>query len=167
MKNLLSLSRPTLLPIERRYNPFLKLQQEVDRSINDFYNMFATSIPSFKGIENAMINPSINIVEDDEHFKVEAEMPGMNEEDVKVFINDHILCIQGEKNISKKNEGKNFIMQEIGYGTYERTIPLPEYVNADEAKASFKKGMLWVNFSKKEGSQKQGREVKVEKANDK
>lgn len=117
----------------------------------------------FEGFENLILNPSMDIVDDKENLKIEVEMPGMGEEDIKVSIADGILTIRGEKETSKKDEGKNYVRREIGYGSYERTIPLPDSVDVEKAKASFKKGMLWVTIPKKPESVKRSRELKIEK----
>ena len=104
----------------------------------------------------------MDIVEDKEHFRVQVEMPGMDEKDVKVSLADNILTISGEKSTSKKNEGKKYISREISYGKYERSISLPTTIDVDKAKATFKKGMLWVELPKKEAANASARDIKVE-----
>lgn len=144
--------------------PFLSLQKEIDQSINDFFNSLDISSSYPTDIEKLIISPRVDIIEEDKNFKVEVEMPGMSEENVSVAISDKALTIYGKKEISKKDEGKNYISREIGYGIYQRTIPLPDYVDTENAKATFKKGMLWVTFPKKVEAGKQQHEIKVEKA---
>lgn len=141
--------------ITKHNNPFLALRNELDRVMKDFYN---------PGIfEDLKLHPLVDLVDDKDHFKVEIEMPGMGEEDIKVSIADGILTIKGEKSTSKKDEGKNYITREISYGNYERHISLPASVDIDKAKASFKKGMLWVTIPKTAGSTQHSHEIKVEK----
>jgi HSP20 family protein len=163
MRNLLNLKKSIPISIQHRKNPFLSVQTELDRAIDDFYHLFQSPHFPLGSFENLSINPSVDLVEDKENFKVEAEMPGMGEEDIKVSISDGVLTIKGEKSISKKDEGKNYIVREIGYGRYERSIPLPDSVDVDKAQASFKKGMLWVNLPKKAETVKRSREIQVEK----
>lgn len=162
MRNLYR-SRPLAATTSERQHPFQALQSELDRAIGSFYNVF--DVPSFNlaNFENLLIQPSIDIVEDNENFKIEAEMPGMGEEDIKVSINDGMLTIKGEKEVSKKNTGKNYLKREITYGSYERSIALPDTLDVDKAKASFKKGMLWVTIPKKAEISKKNRELAVEK----
>lgn len=150
--------------IQSRNNPFLSLQSELDRAMADFYNLFATPNISQDKFENLTLIPSINLVEDKDSVKVEAEMPGLGEEDIKVSVGDGILTIKGEKTVSSKNENKNYLSREIRYGRYERNIVLPDSVDVEKAKASFKKGMLWVSIPKKAEVVKKSRELKVEKA---
>lgn len=149
-----------------RKNPLIALQDELDRAINGFYSFAGLPHSTFESFENLSINPLIDIVDDKENFKVEAEMPGMGEQDIKISISDGMLTIKGEKETSKKDEGKNYISREISYGRYERTIALPDSVDVDKAKASFKKGMLWINIPKKAEAVKRSRELKVEKVAD-
>jgi HSP20 family protein len=102
-------------------------------------------------------------VEDKDSFKIEAEMPGLGEDDINVNIADGQLTIKAEKKTSRQDKDKNYIAREIGYGSYERTIALPDTVNIDQAKASFKKGMLWIIIPKKAEAMQRSREIKVER----
>jgi HSP20 family protein len=146
-------TKSTPVSIHHRGNPFLTLQEEFDKAINRMYDF-----------ENLNINPAIDIVDDGKTFKIEAEMPGLDEKDIKVSIEDGVLKIHGEKEVSKKDENKNYLMREIGYGRYERMISLPESADIEKAKATFKKGMLWIEIPKKADASKKSRDLKIEKA---
>lgn len=146
-------------------NPFLGLQQEVSRAMNDFYDLFEPHRASLvERLENLKLSPAMDIVEDKDSFKIEIEMPGMGEEDIKVSVSENMLTIEGEKTTSKKDEKKNYVSREICYGRYERSIALPQTADIDKASASFKKGMLWVTIPKKAGSKSSSRKINVEKA---
>ncbi len=165
MANLINWKKSIPIAREESYqkNPFTALQTELDRAMRDFYGIFES--PSlFDRFKNLAISPSIDIVEDKNSFKVEAEMPGLGEEDIKISISDGMLTISGEKTVSKKDEKKNYLSREINYGCYKRSIALPDSADIDKAKATFKKGMLWVDVPKKAEAIKQNRELKVEKA---
>ncbi len=164
MNNLLKWRKASPIAIEHTQNPFLSLQQEVDRAFRDFYDLFPSSKSGLEQFENMDLMPSMDIVEDQNHFTVQVEMPGMDEKDIKVSFSDNALTITGEKSISTKNKGKKYLSREISYGRYERLISLPPSVDIDKAKASFKKGMLWVVLPKKSGSQGGSRDIKVEHA---
>jgi HSP20 family protein len=150
---------PSFLRTTHR-SPFVMLQ-ELDKAIDYLYHHPESwSSSQFTGIT---LNPSVDLVDDKDYFKVEAEMPGLDEKDIKVAIEDGILTIRGEKSISRKDEEKNYFVREITYGSYERKIALPENIETDKAKASFKKGMLWITFPKKQGSTHKTAEIKIEK----
>ncbi len=153
-------------PILNPRKNFLSMpfQSKFDQIVNDFYNLFdqpRSYVPAT--FENLRIHPSLDIVEDEKNYKIEAEMPGMGEEDVKIFIDKNMLTIKGEKSTSQQDKDKNYLRREINYGYYERTIALPEYVDTENAKATFKKGMLWVIIPKNTELSGKQRELKVEK----
>ncbi|PWY54398.1 Hsp20/alpha crystallin family protein [Legionella qingyii] len=163
MNALLKWKNGTPISIEHPHNPFLGLQQEVDKAFHDFYEMFAPS-KSLDQFENLNLMPSMDVVEDKDHFTIQMEMPGMDEKDINVSISGNSLTITGEKSTSKKNEKKKYISREISYGKYERSLSLPSTIDADKAKATFKKGMLWVELPKKAEAKGKSRDVKIEAA---
>lgn len=148
----------------RNANPFLSIQNELDKAISGFHQWFENYNFLKDDFENLSLLPAMDVVDDKNEFKIAVEMPGMSEEDIKVSINNGILTIKGEKSTSSQDKDKNYLMREIKYGVCERNITLPDGVNTDQAKASFKKGMLWVKIPKKPELAKGSREIKVEKA---
>lgn len=149
---------------ENVISPFLRLQQEVNHAMSDFYDLFEPMSIDLKKFENIKLTPALDIVEDKESFKIEAEMPGMSEEDITVSFNNNRITIEGEKSTSKKDEKKNFVSREITYGRYERSVSLPLTADVDKATASFKKGMLWVTIPKKVQDKVSTKSIKIEKA---
>ena len=165
MADLLNLGKSIPVSIQRRNgNPLFSLQRELDKFMNDFDGWSHPLHFPIERFENLAISPAIDIIDNKDHFKVEIEMPGMGEKDVKVSISHGLLTIKGEKTTSTKDKGKNYVMREISYGSYERNIALPDSVDTAKAKASFKKGMLWVEIPKKAEAAKLSREIPVEKA---
>lgn len=146
---------------ERFLSPFYNFQQEFEKLFQNFYRSLPTPVKEF---QNLSICPSIDIIEDENNFKVEIEMPGIDEKDIKVSINDGVLNIKATKETSRKDEDKNYIMREISYGSYERNIPLPDNADIEKAESTFKKGMLWVNMPKKAVDKSKFRELEVKKA---
>jgi HSP20 family protein len=145
-------------------SPFLTIQKEVEKALNDFYDIFESRPFNLKAFENLNLAPSMDLIEDENSYKLEVEMPGMDEKDITISLNDNLLTIQGEKSTSKKNEQKKYIAREINYGRYERCISLPQAADGNKISASFKKGMLWITIPKKAGSQGNGHQIKIEKA---
>lgn len=164
MNTLLKWRKEAPVPIEFSRNPFLSLQHEVDQAFRDFYDIFSSSNSGLSTFEQLELSPSMDVVEDENGFTVQLEMPGMDEKDIKVSFADNVLTITGEKSVSKKNENKKYISREISFGKYERSISLPSSVDVEKAKASFKKGMLWVNLPKKATPERSARDIKIEHA---
>src|SRR5690606_31080138 len=109
----LDFSNKHSIPIHRSHehllSPFYNFQHEFDNLFQNFYR--ALPIPAAE-FHNLNISPAIDLVEDESSFKVEIEMPGVDENDIKVSINDNMLNIKACKEISKKDEGKNYVMRE-------------------------------------------------------
>ena len=86
--------------------------------------------------------------EDDENVYVKIEAPGMETNNFDIQVIDNTLVIRGEKRVQhERNEGRYHLM-ECAYGSFERAMPLPSYVNDKEAEASYKKGVLNITLPK-------------------
>lgn len=162
MGNIFDWKKSIPVTIKNRQHPIFKMQSIWDKLMEEFYTSNMLTFQK-KDFENLMINPAIDIINDKDYFKVEAEMPGMGEEDISIEVNDGVLIIKGRKEISKQNKDKDYLMREISYGSYERTIDLPDSVDIDKVKATFKKGMLWVDIPKKPDYVNKNRKVNIEK----
>lgn len=160
MFNILPWERP--VSIRRNRTPFASLQNEINRLFEEFFDSESSFLPaSWTGGAHS---PALDIIETDKSFKIEAELPGMDQDDVEVNINDNYLTIKGEKKAYKEDKDENYVRRERSYGSYQRTVALPETANADKAKATFKKGVLWVEIPKKAEAVKPSRKVEVKEA---
>jgi len=165
MANLINIKKSSPTSSQQHYNPFWPIQSALSRAIDDFYNVFdmPTNLPTGK-FEGLTVSPLLDIVDDKNSYKVEAEMPGIAEDDIKVTISKGILTIKGEKKAAKEDKDKDYIMREINYGSYERRLVLPDSVEIDKANASFKNGILCITIPKKAESAKKSRGLKIEKS---
>lgn len=101
------------------------------------------------------ISPSVDIFEEGGDMVVKAELPGISKENLHVTISENTLTITGEKKEEEKVEKKDYHRLERSYGSFSRSFRLPDNVNGDKAKASFKDGILEVRVPKtKETKQK-------------
>jgi HSP20 family protein len=154
----------SLIPIGRdravsgSANPFISLQREIDRLFDDFSRGFP-SLQSFGG-KGAGLMPSMDVTETDKEIEITAELPGLEEKDVQINVADNLLTIRGEKKAEKEEKDKNYRLVERSYGSFERTLELPEGVNADDIKASIAKGVLKVTVPKPAPAQAKKIEVK-------
>jgi len=163
MTSLLNFQQSIPVFLRQSRNPFARMQMTLDKTMDDFYDAFELPATAKKAFENLAITPDINIVDDKDHFKIEVEMPGMGEEDIQVAVHENILTIKGEKKISKQNKDKNYLVREINYGSYQRRIQLPDSVDVNKARVTFKKGMLWIEIPKQVEALKESQILKVEK----
>lgn len=143
-------------------DPFHTMQHAFSNVFDNLFNPYLANFSLTKEWENFLLTPSIDVVDEGNHIKIEAEMPGMGPEDIQLSINDESLTIKGEKTTSTKDKEKEYVKREIHYGSYQRTLALPDNVDTSKATASFKKGMLWIVLPKKSGTQHQTHNIKIE-----
>ncbi len=95
-----------------------------------------------------VISPTVDIFEEDKEVVVKAEIPGMKKSDISVDIGKNSITISGEKKQEKKVDKKDYHRVECSYGSFCRSFRLPDHVNTDKAKASFKNGVLKIRMPK-------------------
>lgn len=111
-----STSKGSSIQINRSQNPFLSLQNEVDRLFSDFNDFFSPAKFNWGQFEKLALAPSMDVVEDKDHFCVQLEMPGLDEKDIKVSILDNVLTISGEKSSSKKMKANDIYPEKSALG---------------------------------------------------
>ena len=113
--------------------PFDRLFEDFDRFFRDPFGEAGLQSPWH---DNGL-SPSVSISETKKEIKVEAELPGVDEKDINVSIDNGCLTVRGEKKHESRDEKAHRV--ECSYGFFERTLPLPEYAKQEEAKAKYKK----------------------------
>ena len=142
-------------PYREPVSPFLTLHREMNRLFDEAFRSFET--PSlFGGVPSW---PNIELVDGDKELRVSAELPGMDQGDVEVLLDDGALTIRGEKKSEFKDEERRF--SERFYGTFERRIPLDWDVDADKVQANFKNGVLTVAVPKSENAQQRTKRIPI------
>jgi HSP20 family protein len=95
----------------------------------------------------------------DKELRVSAELPGMDEKDVEILVDDGVLTIRGEKKSETEDQGRRF--SERYYGRFERSIALPYEVEEDKANASFQNGVLTVTLPKSARAQEKAKRIAI------
>ena len=91
----------------------------------------------------ALHSPShLDVTETDKEIVVEAELPGIDEKDVSLALQDGVLTIRGEKKHEHDEEKENYRVMERRYGSFQRSVRLPDTVDEDKVEASFNNGVL-------------------------
>ena len=137
-------------------SPFMSLQREIDRLFDDFTRGF----PAF-GNGKFELLPSMDVTETDKEIEITAELPGLEEKDVQINVADNLLTIRGEKKAEKEEKDKDYRLIERSYGSFERTLELPDGVNTDAIQASIAKGVLKVTVPKPAPAQSKKIDVKA------
>ena len=160
--------KPEATPLQM-WRPFENLRREVDRLFEDFtaspfrlpFRRPAFDIEPFWSPESWVAIPAIDLVERENAFELHAELPGMDEKDIEVKITGGVLTIKGEKREEKEEKKPDFHLRERRFGTFERSMHVPETVEADKIEASFKKGVLTVLMPKLAEAQKPAKTIAV------
>jgi HSP20 family protein len=103
----------------------------------------------------------IDLEETDKSYVVKADLPGLNEKDIKVELNDNILTISGTREEKREEKNKNYHRIERFSGSFCRSIEIPREVDADKATASYKNGVLTIELPKKGDSKTKKITVKI------
>ncbi|MDK8462438.1 Hsp20/alpha crystallin family protein [Marinobacter sp. SS13-12] len=106
--------------------------------------------------------PAVDIKETPEAFNIEAELPGMSKDDVKVTVQDGVLSIQGERKHEEETDDKKHHRIERFYGSFLRRFTLPENVDENSIRANFKDGVLSLTLTKAEPAEPKAIEVDVQ-----
>ena len=99
---------------------------------------------------NAAWSPDVDIVESEDKFTLELDLPGFKKDDFTINVKGGVLAISGERKIEVPEEEKYFRHLERHSGTFERSFRLPEYVDGGKINASYKYGVLKLELPKKE-----------------
>ena len=121
-------------------NPFFALQHRMNRIFDDFlgepFDLFGTTAGT------NMFVPMMNISETEKEITITADMPGIEEKDLDISVSKGELTIKGEKKKETEEKNKNYYRMERSYGSFSRTVALPEGVDESKIDAELKKGVL-------------------------
>lgn len=116
------------------------------------YNHFPSFFRNFMDddfIGNSRFSvPAINIVDENDHYKVELAAPGMNKSDFEINVENDILTVKGKKEIKDEDRNDNYIKREFSYAEFSKSFTLPETVNQDKIDANYKSGVLILDLPK-------------------
>ncbi|AEB10791.1 Hsp20/alpha crystallin family protein [Marinithermus hydrothermalis] len=136
-----NLSRPTELTPFRTWDPF-NLIDEVNRLFDEAFGE-----PMRAGTLAGYAAPA-DLYETDEALILEMAVPGINPDDIEVSIEGNKLMIRGEAGPASDASVRRYYLQELAHGSFARAFTLPVEINADEAKAEFKNGILKLTLPK-------------------
>jgi HSP20 family protein len=135
-------------------NPFLALHREMNRLFDDAFRSF--DIAPFSA--QAMGWPNVEVNETANEVKVIAELPGLEEKDVKLELRDGLLTISGEKRSETEDKERRF--SERYYGRFERSVPVDD-VDQDKVEASFRNGVLTVTLPRLPAAQQKVKRIVI------
>lgn len=155
------------------WRPLDSLRREVDRLFDDFGSDFWRSPfrrqaldmePVFRREFNAGLSTAMDIAEKDNAYEVTADLPGFDEKNIEVKLENGSLCIKGERKSEKEEKKKDYHLTEREFGSFQRRFTLPPGVDTDKIDARLSKGVLTVSLPKKPEAQKPAKTIEVKAA---
>ena len=145
-------------PARDSFDPFFTLHREMNRLFEDVFRGFDLSPFSMDRWSGTTSWPRIEISESAKEVQVTAELPGLEEKDIQVELENGVLAIRGEK--KTETEDKDRLFSERYYGRFERHIPLDD-IDQDKIEASFRNGVLNVTLPKSPTAQQKVRRITI------
>ncbi|GJE33440.1 Hsp20/alpha crystallin family protein [Methylobacterium oxalidis] len=162
VRDLIPWGRSTNAPLPSRMrdepaSPFLTLHREMNRLFDDVFSGLGGGMP---GLATRGLGwPSVELVETEQGLRVSAELPGLDEKDVELTIDDGVLTLRGEKRAETTDTQRGY--SERSYGRFERVLALPFAVEEDKVEATFRNGVLSVTLPRSAKAPERGRRIAI------
>jgi HSP20 family protein len=117
----------------------LQLHREMNRMFDDMFRGIAPNAPSN---ENTLI-PSMDVSQEEGQLKIQADLPGVSSDNLEIEVSDdNVLTITGKREQEREEEQEGVMLRERSFGSFRRSIQLPEGAETDQIEATFKDGVL-------------------------
>ncbi len=149
-----------------RWQPFQEftgLQRQRSRLFDNFFSR-TPLIPFEENLAGWEFGPPVDIYEDDQKLSFKVEVPGIDEKDIRVEIENNMLTVRGERKFEKDIKEENFRRMERHYGAFSRSFTLPSTVDPEKIEANYTHGVLAIQMPKVAGSRPKQIKVNVPEA---
>ena len=130
-----------------RWDPFREmsgLQERMNRLFNDQLG----AITHDEALTGNFV-PPVDVFEDENSIQVRLEVPGIDEKDIDIRLENNVLTVRGERKFEKEEKEENFHRIERRYGSFTRSFTLPATVNSEDVQADYEKGVLKIRLPKR------------------
>ena len=131
-----------------RYDPFREIVTLQDR-MNRLFRDPRGPEGQDESLTTTAFAPPVDVYEDEHNVTLKIEVPGIDEKDIDVRIENNTLTVHGERKFEKEEKEENYRRMERQYGSFTRTFTLPSTVNHDNVQANYDKGVLKIKLEKK------------------
>jgi HSP20 family protein len=157
------IARSAERPIARPRDIFSAMRDDMDRLFERFEHGWPRW-PTVFGRDVRLSVPELDVRESTNAITVEAELPGVDEKDVTVTLTNGVLTIKGEKKQEREEKGESYHLTERSFGSFERSLRLPDTIDDAKVEAKFDKGVLKVTAAKKPEAVKAERKIEIKKS---
>jgi HSP20 family protein len=135
----------TVLTRWEPFREFATLQDRINRVFRDSYSGAGQD----EALTTSSFAPAVDVYEDEHKVALKIEVPGIDEKDIDVRVENNTLTVHGERKIEKEEKEENYRRVERQYGSFTRTFTLPTTVDTESVSATYDKGVLKINLPKK------------------
>ena len=146
----------TVLTRFEPFREFATLQDRINRVFRDSYS----SANQDDALTTSSFAPAVDVYEDEHKVSLKIEVPGIDEKDIDVRVENNTLTVHGERKIEKEEKEENYRRVERQYGTFTRTFTLPQTVDTENVSATYDKGVLKISLPKK--AEAKPKQIKVQ-----
>jgi HSP20 family protein len=150
-------------PVQRPTDVFGAMRDEMDRLFERFERGWPRWPAMGRTFESEAMVPSLDAHDDGKQLTIEADLPGVDEKDVTVTLANGLLTIKGEKKSEREEKDKSYYLAERSYGSFERSLRLPDTIDESKLEARFEKGVLKVTAPKKPEAIKAEKKIEIKK----
>jgi HSP20 family protein len=145
------------MPVLTRWDPFRELnalQQRMNRLFDEQY-----SGGREESLTTGAFVPPVDVYEDEHSIQLKLEVPGVDEKDLDIKVENNVLTVSGERKFEKEEKEENFHRVERRYGSFSRSFTLPNTVETDNIQADYDQGVLKIRLAKR--AEAKPKQVKV------
>jgi HSP20 family protein len=130
-----------------RWDPFREFSTLQDRMNRLFHDSLGDGRE--EALTTTAFAPAVDVYEDEHNVTLKIEVPGIDEKDIDVRIENNTLTVHGERKFEKDEKEENYRRVERQYGSFTRTFTLPNTVETENVSANYDKGVLKIKLAKK------------------
>jgi HSP20 family protein len=145
------------MTVVTRWDPFREFSTLQDRMTRLFRDSYGDGRE--EALTTSTFAPPVDVYEDEHNITLKIEVPGIDEKDVDVRIENNTLTVHGERKFEKEEKEENFRRVERQYGSFTRSFTLPSTVDPEKVQASYEKGILKIQLAKK--AESKPKQIKV------
>src|SRR5438270_10517931 len=146
------------MTVVTRWEPFREFSVLQNRHNRLFQDSVGTGREETLATSGAF-GPAVDVYEDEHNVTLKLEVPGIDDKDIDVRVENNTLMVRGERKFEKEEKEENFHRIERRYGSFVRTFKLPNTVDAEKVEASYEKGSLTITMAKR--AEAKHRQIKV------
>ena len=151
----------TVLTRWEPFREFATLQDRMNRLFRESFN----DVGRDESLTTSSFSPAVDVYEDEHKVTLKVEVPGIDEKEIDIRMENNTLTVHGERKIEKEEKEENYLRVERQYGGFTRTFTLPTTVDTESVSATYDKGVLKISLPKK--AEAKPKQIKVNVSSDK